>query len=436
VNFDQTRLLTTKDLGADSEEQILTMTDMLQVLGVVDARFDSQSGAFVANRLPSIKDTAKVPVNSESITVAYSNAEPSGKTHIENDDERLTYYGLVRGARSVSGNPCVINLSNGYTGDPLSNPAAPAYAPFQLAFDFYGDEFVLMTMPLTNSDPACNVLWIWVDGQPATAAPAAQSSLTVGGGTFTKVTFTSVAQRRIVIWVSMYTPVCRLYIDHVDAVSPIPAAGRPRVQVLGDSWVEGTGTTGLRGMTDRLRLLTGWDVYQAGQGGTGYVNPGPGGQQKDVYGSESRLAGIAGANPDYIIVFGTTNDDSEDPDDVGAAAFALYSTLAARESQAQLIVVGPEQVSETISAPRMANRDAVRAACSTSPNVMGFVDPLADNDGNPWISGTGSSTSPASDGNADVFSNGAVPSHLTTAGHDYYARRILKGVVDLLAGVY
>jgi hypothetical protein len=220
-------------------------------------------------------------------------------------------------------------------------------------------------------------------------------------------------------------------IKPTQAIAPTPRS-IPRLFILGDSYIEGTGASStLTGLATTVGRLLGMETFIGGQGGTGYVNTGSTGG-KAVFGDAARLAKVTAAAPDYVLVFGSQNDDGLSG--IQSAASALYTTLASSLPNAKLIVVGPPSLSSTVSTNRAANRDAVKAAALAAPNVIGFVDPNNDAQGLTWISGTGNTGAPAGNGNADVFtSSGATAGHPTQAGHDYYARRIVEAVAGILA---
>jgi lysophospholipase L1-like esterase len=206
-----------------------------------------------------------------------------------------------------------------------------------------------------------------------------------------------------------------------DSVVPAPAAG-PTFFALGDSWTEGVGsdpTVGLR-FPKALELFIGKEFYLGGQGGTGYVNQGSG--VSSEFGSAARLNAVADAQPDYLIVAGTSNDDGNAAS-VQAAAAALYAQVAIRSPKTKIIVLGPQNTSTSVSAQREAVRAAVIAAATAAPNVVLIIDPIAEQ----WITGSGTTSAPGTAGNASVFVGGTTGSdgaHLNAAGYDYWAARV------------
>jgi hypothetical protein len=66
-------------------------------------------------------------------------------------------------------------------------------------------------------------------------------------------------------------------------------------------------------------------------------------------------------------------------------------------------------VTLTIPAQRAANRDAIKAAALAAPNVVRFIDPLAEN----WITDAG------------LFVDSA---HLTPAGHTLWTQKLMQAI--------
>lgn len=176
--------------------------------------------------------------------------------------------------------------------------------------------------------------WVWINGQPLTAAPEQPGGLTATANSsyLCKLTFADVRVRRVRVWLH------RIRFSGVWALpsTSVTPTATPSVKaaLAGDSYVE----AGLDGMHAALALATGWEVYNAGQGGTGYVQAGTG----SVFGSSTRLGWLEQIQPDVIIVHGTLNDDSAGASAIGAACSAMYAQLAARCPRALVFVVGPE----------------------------------------------------------------------------------------------
>lgn len=148
----------------------------------------------------------------------------------------------------------------------------------------------------------------------------------------------------------------------------------------------------------------------------GYVNQASGGLSE--FGSTARLNPIADVQPEYLIVAGTSNDDTSAAT-VGAAVTALYAVVPTRSPKTRIIVVGPQNTSSNVSANREAVRTAILSAANAAPNVIGVIDPITEQ----WITGTGTVSAPGTAGKASVFvggTTGADGAHLNQKGYDYW----------------
>ena len=96
--------------------------------------------------------------------------------------------------------------------------------------------------------------------------------------------------------------------------------GTPVVAFLGDSWTVGVGATGSDGYAPRTAALLGWSYRNFGVSGSGYSVPGP----YDSLFAE-RIAPLAAAHPDVVVVQGSLNERGST---AGALAPAAEETLA------------------------------------------------------------------------------------------------------------
>lgn len=335
-------------------------------------------------------------------------------------DPRLTFHGWVAGTRDITGNSTWINVANGYLGSKYYATATEVgtYAPYDIEFDYYGTGLALNTIGLQAT-----YKWqVYVDGLPVSAAPLDMDSARTGVsfGQYASLTWASAKLRRIRLRLPDNIALKGIRVSATDSLSPAKKSAA-KVFVLGDSWTAAQGADSpFTGFAAHLGLLTGWEIYRGGQGGTGYVNQGT--ANASEFGSTARINPIAEVQPEYLIVAGTSNDDANAAT-VGAAAAALYASVATRSPSTKIIVVGPQNTSQTVGANRELVRAAIVSAANAAPNVIGVIDPIIS----AWITGTGKAGAPANNGNADVFvgSDGA---HLNQAGYDYWARRILAAL--------
>lgn len=130
----------------------------------------------------------------------------------------------------------------------------------------------------------------------------------------------------------------------------------------------------------RIGQALGWETARMGHGGSGYVYNNADATSEPMT-NATRLGELAEWAPEFAIILGSVNDDSIDDGgaQVGAAAESVYVTPADTTPATKLIVVGPHKLATDTPASRLANRDAIRTAALAAPNVIGFVDPIAEN---------------------------------------------------------
>lgn len=334
-------------------------------------------------------------------------------------------------------------------------------------FDYYGSDFALR---LINRGSASEV-WVWVDGQPITATPEVLSQAASNSFSYYRVTFAAAGQHRVVAYFKNFA----LGGVDIGATDSVTATPKPfiRVSVLGDSWVEATGATyGINGVFPTLGRM--WDVelFQHGQGGTGYANDAST-NGKAVYGDADRIAGVALADPHLIIVSGSSNDDAYV---LASEPATVFAALRSACPTAKVLVIGPPMLTSTNITQRLANRDIIKAAAAAAPNVLGFIDPLdprgaiatapawvtattyavgdlvtsggfvyecrvAHTSGasissssfitTTWITGSGKVGSTNGTGNSDIFINSDA-THPSTEGHEFLAHIYSEEIMKLL----
>ena len=152
---------------------------------------------------------------------------------------------------------------------------------------------------------------------------------------------------------------------------PPPAPPREPVEAvfLGDSYTVGTGDPDASGYVPDVAAAMGWVAIGQGQGGTGYVNPGPGSGA-----FAGRVAAIVAEDPDVVVVQGSTNDVGSPPRAVEDAALGLYAALRTGLPRARIVAVGPV-AAPVVRAEVQPIRDAVARAAARSG--VDFLDPVA-----------------------------------------------------------
>lgn len=150
-----------------------------------------------------------------------------------------------------------------------------------------------------------------------------------------------------------------------------PAPGEPpRALFFGDSYTVGFGGDGY---VQRTAELMGWTPVVNAQGGTGYLNPSATPGQTSYYG---RLSEVLPADPDVVLVQGSTNDAGEPVAAVETAAAEFYRGLQAAVPTARVVVVGPLAPPGVDPQVIAEIRDALARASQSAG--LPFVDPIAE----------------------------------------------------------
>jgi lysophospholipase L1-like esterase len=303
----------------------------------------------------------------------------------------------------------------------------PNGSSLAVEFGFYGTDLAMEFGTTAAGLVVADTLKLWVDDQPVTI-PQPGNPTAANSSHFLRLTWAAAGMHRIKMTAATTWRYRVLYAPATATISPTGL--RPvQLAVLGDSWIEGGGTqlTYVDTVALRLgRLLGVGEVYPAGQGGTGYVANGGGGN-KGPYTDSRRLDALVASGVSDVVVFGSANDDPLDPPTVGAAVTTVLSRLATDLPSARVHVVLPQPTSATAtaSAGHVANVAAVRQAAQAAPNVDAIIDTTS------WLTGTGTAAAPVGDGNRDLFlSSDSV--HMTAAGIAYYAQRLAAALAPYL----
>jgi lysophospholipase L1-like esterase len=186
----------------------------------------------------------------------------------------------------------------------------------------------------------------------------------------------------------------------------------PVVMFLGDSYTVGeSGRLTETTYASAAARLLGWQVIVGGRGGTGFVQ---GGATRTPFGAmfESQLGWRPA--PDLLIVSGGHNDWRGPPQEVAAAARALFTKAKQRWPGTRQVLIGPLWGNDTPPPAALAVRDALRGAAQQLG--VPFVDPIGER----WITGNRA----AGTGNAPGYikRDGV---HPTPDGHRYIAVRLV-----------
>jgi uncharacterized protein YciI len=307
------------------------------------------------------------PVHPSPPTITHSTTQPlTGTiTTLPFNTQQITLLGCVPAD----------NIANNYRSNGV-NAFGTANA-WGWETDHYGNDLVVSWRANVAAIPQ---MWIFIDDQPTTPAPFAPDPgvpLVAGTTYFTRLPFSSLGDHRIrVYW--RYMSLRGLHFPGGHFLSPTPKPSWSMI-VLGDSFVQGTGNTltDLETFPIPLSRLLDCEMYIAGQGGTGYGNPGSG--PSAPYTDAARLAGVAASGADVCLIWGSVNDDGVGTaSETGAKASEVYAALAELSPKMKLVVVGPQMsgASNSTAVLRAEKLAAVKAAAMAAPNVIGFIDTI------------------------------------------------------------
>ncbi len=290
-------------------------------------------------------------------------------------------------------------------------------------FHFSGTEFALQLTVWATTD-----VTIYIDGLAVTVDPYLVTGV---GYQFVIISGLSSGAHEVQCVVGWSANFLQL-VFHANARLAAAALPSFRFGLVGDSYTDSGIAPHYGGLARELHRLTGWAPAQLGQGSTGYTNnaasEGPG-TGKSIYGSTSRINALNALDPDIVIVVGSVNDGGASPVAVQQAAADYYAALAPR----QIIVLGVEPLHDpnnpALSAWNSIN-EAVLTAARDAENVVGIIDWRGED----WLTGTGSVSNPAGDGNQDLFIGdeaGTDTIHANYWGQRYLAERIVRVVATM-----
>ena len=240
------------------------------------------------------------------------------------------------------------------------------------------------------------------------------------------VTFATAATRTVTIrnaydFNGVYLPVTNDFF--------VPQALTNRMVILGDSFTEQgyTFEAQCAGLVSQMQtLLPQFDIWALGEGGTGFVDPGPTGRTNFV----GRVGDVISAAPKYVLIYGGINDQSYATDTtvtnpVYINATNLLFSLEAGLPTTKIAVIGPQwpRTPSPVGDPTVFNCGILLSnACAVCG--VPYISPITP----PWI--TGNVTVPNS-GNADIYTQASDGTHPTIpAGAKYLANRIVSALAS------
>lgn len=139
-----------------------------------------------------------------------------------------------------------------------------------------------------------------------------------------------------------------------------------RIAWVGDSYMGGSSDVPPDRTIDVVagRIL-GCESFSSAQGGTGWVADGHvNSADFRPFGDASRVKAVAQADPDFIVIVGSVNDESSDPANIQRAVLAGLDAYRAACPEAPIILVGPQPSGgeRTVSTSHAVNCRAVYRA--------------------------------------------------------------------------
>jgi hypothetical protein len=280
---------------------------------------------------------------------------------------------------------------------------------------------------------------IWVDDQVVgSLIPTAKST----SGVFESVLidFTSVGgakPRKIRVdlsGVDLYgigMPIPTGYTTSPYTISPTSRRG-PNWLWLGDSLIGGSdqSTSLALQVPNVVAELLGGYANNCGIGGTGYVTTN-GASNAAPAQATALAASYASTPPDVIMLVHGHNDPSASASAITTAAQATAQTLRNAFPSALFIASGPLGA----QADSLADYQIIENAIYSG--VSGIVDTFIHQwvGVTPWVIGTGTATTPAYDGNADLYLPGinGDTAHWGDAGITYAGERFAREILERLA---
>lgn len=266
---------------------------------------------------------------------------------------------------------------NGYTGVPMAYPSGKtSSSPWFVEFDFDTTDGQF-EIKLKGSGGGVRVV---IDGQQISAVGSTFTTVANGGTYLHLVSGLTAGLHRVRLEFAsnaIFGGINTIPTNGVIAAPPKPI----KCLVQGDSFSEPTISEiaptgfGTDGWPQRLSYLTGWDVWSAATGSTGYVNPGTPG--KVAITDPGRTDDIVRNNPDVIICAAGINDGASSGDVVGAAALSVFQAYRAALPNALIVVLSPfwQQEGWTIPSNYLAIDEALKVAASQVSGTI-FLDLL------------------------------------------------------------
>ena len=432
------------DLGASIKVEVVgTLSGYVTKTVVSAATSPVQRGVVPRRTFGELMRPASTQIGQSAATITALDQPPGWS------DTRLIRWDTPGAfTHSLDPKPALTVISAAY-GQDLSNPALGAEyntgnitaQNADVSFVVTGQRFAIRYVTWQSSDAM-----VWIDGAPVSAAPIAGKDPT-GNAQYNWIQVQLPERKTVTVRFAGPTIFTGVDIDQSDPAT-ISAAPAPfTIGVVADSFYDSS-TTQSSYATSAAAVLhtkTGFRVWSMAQNGTGYLNDasapamngtvGYPGFYASPFGSDPRIARLATAPIDALIVNGSLNDGSFcSPAQHLAAVEAYLDRVAEVRPDLPIVLIGiePVKAGRALTSAEKADYDAktqnLRSMVGRHRQVVGFIDPFTEQ----WLTGTGSTASPTGDGNQDQYI-GADGSHLSAAGQNYYQALVKARLADLPA---
>jgi acyl-CoA thioesterase-1 len=201
---------------------------------------------------------------------------------------------------------------------------------------------------------------------------------------------------------------------------------------LGDSYTEAYSCYG-----EYACKLLGWDFWNSGVGGTGYLNSNSGAGQ--VKFRDRVQHDIIRYKPDYLVIAGGINDRAFSVEDIQIESGLLYDTIKTGSPNTKIIVLS-DWFPRTPDATSLAIADVLKV--ESQKRGIPFIDVLRGityacdgtiltNNVGSWITGIGNVSSIQTTGNASIFI-GSDNTHPVEEGHKYLGTKLAFEILKIL----
>lgn len=225
-----------------------------------------------------------------------------------------------------------------------------------------------------------------------------------------------------------------------DSITTTSVPPRKKAIWIGDSITEAGSSGGSisHGWGSVASDMLGWDCWNSGVGGTGYINPGVIGR---VNFQQRLISDIVQYKPDIVIFAGGVNDESYPESQINDAVRLALTTVRDALPDTEIVVFSNFSPTGYPSPTRLMIRDVLKknAFVVNASFVDGLVgstyrstsEQITSNLGS-WITGTGRVGMVQATGNASLFIS-ADGTHPTRDGHYYLGYRMAAEIYKLFS---